>query len=99
MGEIQGEVFACSLDWEGFLDVDALLSQAAVAVKTLFLQSVAAPEGVALSSVLAQVRQLQEVFLVQPNVVQAQAVSVGGSLWLSTYGLEKRQGHTRGGRG
>lgn len=90
VGEVQGEVLAGSFDWESVLDVDALLSQAAVAVEAILLQSVATPEGVTLSSVLTQACDAQEVFLVQPDVVEAQAVSVGGSLWFPTYCLQDK---------
>jgi len=76
VGEIQGEVFAGSFDGEGLLDVDALLGQAAIAVEPFLLQPVGAAEGVALGRVLAEVGQLQEVLLVEPNVIQAQAVPV-----------------------
>lgn len=76
MGEIQREVFAGSFDGEGLLDVHALLGQAAVAVEPFLLQPVAAAEGVALGRILAEVGQLQEVLLVEPNVIQAQAVPV-----------------------
>lgn len=92
VGEVQGEVFAGSFDWESVLDVDTLLSQAAVAVETVLFQSVATPEGVTLSSVLTQACDAQEVFLVQPDVVEAQAVSIGGSLWFPTYCLWKGVG-------
>lgn len=92
VSEVQGEVFAGSFDWESVLDVDALLSQAAVAVETVLLQFMATPEGVALSSVLTQACDAQEVFLVQPDVVEAQAVSIGGSLWFPTYCLWKGVG-------
>lgn len=75
------------MDWESVLDVDALPSQAAVAVETVLLQSMATPEGVTLSRVLTQTCHAQEVFLVQPDIIEAQAVSIGGSLWFPTYCL------------
>lgn len=53
MSEIQRKVLAGSFDWKSILDVDTLLSQAAVAVEALLIQFVATPESVALSSVLA----------------------------------------------
>lgn len=90
VSEVQGEVFAGSFDWESVLDVDALPSQAAVAVETVLLQSMATPEGVTLSSVLTQTCDAQEVFLVQPDVIEAQAVSIGGSLWFPTYCLQDK---------
>lgn len=52
----------------------------------------ATPERVALSSVLTQARDAQEVFLVQSDVVKAQAMAIGGSLWFSTYRLWKGVG-------
>lgn len=76
MGEIQREVFAGSFAGKGLLDVDALLGQAAIAVEPVLLQPVGAAEGETLGCVLAEVGQLQEVLLVEPNVIQAQAVSV-----------------------
>lgn len=76
MGQVQGEIFAGSFHREGVLDVDALLGQAAVAVEAVLVQAVGAAEGEALRRVLAQVGQLQEVLLVEPDVIQAQAVPV-----------------------
>lgn len=52
MCEIQRKVLAGSFDWKSILDVDTLLSQAAVAVEAFFIQFVATPKGVTLSSVL-----------------------------------------------
>lgn len=51
MGQIQREVFARSFHWETFLDIDTLLSQAAVTIETVFIQFVATAKRVALSSV------------------------------------------------
>lgn len=51
MGQIQREVFARSFDWETVLDIDTLLSQAAVTIETVFIQFVATAKRVALSSV------------------------------------------------
>lgn len=51
----------------------------------------ATPERVALSSVLTQARDAQEVFLVQSDVVKAQAMAIGGSLWFSTYRLQDKR--------
>lgn len=88
MSEVQGKVLAGSFDWKSILDVDTLLSQAAVAVETVLIQFVATPESVTLSSVLTQACNAQEVFLVQSDVVKAQAMSIGGGLWFSTYCLQ-----------
>lgn len=99
VGEIQREVFAGSFDGEGLLDVDALLGQAAVAVEPFLLQPVGAAKGVALGRILAEVGQLQEVLLVEPNVIQAQAVPVrrrlrfpARRLGKAERGLRTRQG-------
>lgn len=54
MSEIQRKVFAGSFDWKSILDVDTLLSQAAVTVEAFLIQFMATSEGVALSSVLTQ---------------------------------------------
>lgn len=89
VSEVQGKVLAGSLDWERILDVGTLLGQAAAAVETVLIQLVATPESVALSSVLAQACNAQEVFLVQSDVVKAQAMPIGGGLWFSTYCLWK----------
>lgn len=83
VSKIQREIFAGPFDGESILDVDALLGQAAVAVESLICQSVATAKRVALSCLLAQAGQVKEVFLVEPDVIQAQAVSVGGGFWLS----------------
>lgn len=90
MSEIQRKVLAGSLDWKSILDVDTLLSQAAVAVEAFLIQFVATPESVALSSVLTETCNAQEVFLVKSDVIKAQAVPVSGGLWFSTYGLQKK---------
>lgn len=87
MSEVQREVLAGSFHWKSVLYVDALLSQAAAAVETALIQFMATPERVALSSVLAQACYTQEVFLVQSDVIKAQAMPVSGSLWFSTYRL------------
>lgn len=92
MSEIQRKVFAGSFDWESILDVDTLLSQAAVAVEAFFIQFMATSESVTLSRVLTQTCNAQEVFLVESDVIKAQAMSIGGSLWFSTYSLWKRIG-------
>lgn len=90
MSKIQRKILAGSLDWKSILDVDALLSQAAVAVEAFLIQFMTTPKGVALSSVLTQTRNTQEVFLVKSDVIKTQAMSVSGSLWFSTYSLWKR---------
>lgn len=90
VSEVQREVLASSLHWESVLHVDTLLSQAAVAVETALIQFMATPKRVALSSVLTQACDAQEVFLVQSDVVKAQAMPISGSLWFSTYCLWKR---------
>lgn len=90
MSEIQRKVLAGSFDWKSILNVDTLLSQAAVAVEAFLIQFVATPESVALSSVLTQTCNAQEVFLVKPDVIKAQAVPIGGGLWFSTYGLKNK---------
>lgn len=90
MSEIQRKVLAGSFDWKSILDVDTLLSQAAVAVEAFLIQFVATPESVALSSVLTETCDAQEVFLVKSDVIEAQAVSIGGGLWFSTYGLQHK---------
>lgn len=92
MSEIQRKVFAGSFDWESILDVDTLLSQTAVAVEAFFIQFMATSESVTLSRVLTQTCNAQEVFLVQSDVIKAQAMSIGGGLWFSTYSLWKRIG-------
>lgn len=51
----------------------------------------AAPEGVTLSGVLTQPRDAQEVFLVQSDVIEAQAMSISGGLWFSTYSLQDKE--------
>lgn len=90
MSEIQRKVFAGSFDWKSILDVDTLLSQAAVAVEAFVVQFMATSEGVALSCVLTQTCYAQEVFLAKSDVIKAQAVSIGGGLWFSTNSLWKR---------
>lgn len=90
MSEVQRKVFAGSFDWKSILDVDTLLSQAAVAVEAFLVQFVATAEGVALSGVLTQTGDAQEVFLVKSDVIEAQAVPIGGSLWFSTYSLQNK---------
>lgn len=92
MSEVQRKVFAGSFNWESILDVDALLSQAATAVEAILIQFMSTPKSVTLSSVLTQTCDAQEVFLVQSDVVKAQAMSIGGSLWFSAYCLWKRVG-------
>lgn len=89
MSEIQRKVLAGSFDWKSILDVDALLGQAAVAIEAFLIKFMATSKGVALSSVLTQTCDAQEVFLVKSDVIQAQAMSVSGCLWLSTYSLWK----------
>lgn len=90
MSEVQGKVLAGSFDWESVLDVDTLLSQAAAAVEALRVQFVATAKGVALSGVLTQTGDAQEVFLVKSDVVEAQAMPIRGSLWFSTYSLQNK---------
>lgn len=90
MGEIQREVFAGSFDWKSILDVDTLLSQAAAAVEAFLIQFMATPKGITLSSVLTQSCNAQEVLLVQSDVIEAQAMSIGGGLWFSTYSLQDK---------
>lgn len=92
MSKVQRKVLAGSFHWECVLYVDTLLSQAAVAVETALIQFMATPKRVALSSVLTQARDAQEVFLVQSDVIKAQAMAIGGSLWFSTYRLWKGVG-------
>lgn len=92
MGQVQREVFAGSFDGEALLDVEALLGQAAVAVEAVLGQAVGAAEGVALRRVLAQVGQLQEVLLVEPDVVQAQAVPVRRGFGFPARRLGERKG-------
>lgn len=87
--EVQRKVFAGSFDWKSILDVDALLCQATVAVQPFCIQFVATPKGVTLRSVLTQACDAQEVFLVKSDVIKTQAMSIGGSLWFSTYSLWK----------
>lgn len=90
MREIQRKVFAGSFDWKSILDIDTLLSQAAIAVEAFLIQFMATSKCVTLSSVLTQACNAQEVFLVKSDVIQAQAVSIGGGLWFSTDRLWKR---------
>lgn len=90
VGEIQREVFAGSFDWKSILDVDTLLSQAAAAVEAFLIQFMATPKGVTLSSVLTQSCNAQEVLLVQSDVIKAQAMSIRGGLWFSTYSLQNK---------
>lgn len=90
VSEVQGKVFAGSFDWESILDVDTLLSQAAVAAEAFLVQFVAAAKGVALRSVLTQTGDAQEVFLVKSDVIQAQAMPIRGSLWFSTNSLQNK---------
>lgn len=90
MSEIQRKVLAGSFDWKSILDVDTLLSQAAIAVQAFLIQFVAAPKSVALSSVLTQTCNAQEVFLVKSDVIQAQAMSISGGLWFPTYSLQNK---------
>lgn len=90
MSEIQRKVLAGSFDWKSILDVDTLLSQAAIAVQAFLIQFMAAPKSVALSSVLTQTCDAQEVFLIKSDVIQAQAMSISGGLWFPTYSLRKR---------
>ena len=91
MGEIQRKVFAGSFDWKSILDVDTLLSQAAAAIEAFLIQFMAAPKGITLSSVLTQPRNAQKVFLIQSDVIEAQAMSIGGGLWFSTYSLQDKR--------
>lgn len=90
MSEVQRKVLAGSFHWKSILYVDALLSQAAVAVETALIQFMATPERVALRSVLTQARNAQEVLLVQSDVIKAQAMPIRGSLWFSTYRLQDK---------
>lgn len=87
MSEVQRKVLAGSFHWKSVLYVDALLSQAAVAVETTLIQFMATTERVALSSVLTKACNAQEVFLVQSDVIKAEAMPVSGSLWFSTHRL------------
>lgn len=91
MGKVQGEVFAGFLGHEGLLHVDALLGKASVTIKASVVCVVAAAEGEALGSVLAQAGDLEEVFLVQADIVQTQAVSIRRGLWFPTTGLESNK--------
>ena len=90
MSEIQRKVFAGSFDWKSVLDVDTLLSQAAVAVEAFLIQFMATSKSVTLRSVLTQTGDAQEVFLVKSDVIKAQAMSISGSLWFSTYSLQNK---------
>lgn len=90
MSEIQRKVFAGSFDWESILNVDTLLSQAAIAVEALLIQFMATSKRVTLSSVLTQTCNAQEVFLVKSDVIKAQAMSISGGLWFSTYSLQNK---------
>ena len=90
VSEVQRKVLAGSFHWKSILYVDTLLSQAAVAVETALTQFMATPKRVALSSVLTQASNAQEVFLVQSDVIKAQAMPIGGSLWFSTYCLQDK---------
>lgn len=76
MSKVQGEVFAGFLGHEGLLHVDALLGKASVTIKASVVCVVAAAKGVALGCILAQAGNLKEVFLVQADIIQAQAVSI-----------------------
>lgn len=71
MSEIQRKVFAGSFDWKSILDVDTLLSQAAVTVEPFLTQFMATSKSVTLGSVLTQTCNLQEVFLVKSDVIKA----------------------------
>lgn len=70
-GQIQGEVFVGSLDGERVLlsaHARALIRQALVAAAVAEL--LGAAEGVAVGGVLAELRPLQAVLLVEADVVQ-----------------------------
>ena len=76
--QVQGEVLVCSLDGEGVLLAEhagALVGQALVAAAVAQLLGTA--ERVAVGGVLAELRPLQEVLLVEPDVVERLAVPVG----------------------
>ena len=77
-GEVQREVLAGSLDGEGVLvatDAAALIGEALVTAAVAML--LGAAEGVAVRRVLAELRPLQAVLLVQAHVIQGLAVPVG----------------------
>lgn len=77
--QVQGEVFICSFDGKRVLLSQhscALLSQALVAAAVAQLLGTA--EGVAVGGVLAELRPLQAVLLIETDVVQGLTVAVGG---------------------
>lgn len=77
-GQVQGEVFVGSLDGERVLlaaHACALIGEALVAAAVAEL--LGAAERVAVGGVLAELRPLQAVLLVEPHVVERLAVSVG----------------------
>lgn len=82
-GQVQGEVLICPFDGKRVLLAEhsgALLSQALVAAAVTQLLGTA--EGVAVRRVLAELRPLQAVLLIEADVVQGLAVAVGGRLGL-----------------
>lgn len=86
-GQIQGEVFVGSLDGEWVLlsaHAGALIRQTLVAAAVAEL--LGAAEGVAVGGVLAELRPLQAVLLVEADVVQRLTVAVGRGLWLPARG-------------
>lgn len=84
--QVQGEVLICSFDWKRVLlgeHSGALLSQALVAAAVA--QLLGAAEGVAVRGVLAELRPLQAVLLIEADVVEGLAVAVGGRLRLPAH--------------
>ena len=82
-GQVQGEVLVGSLDGERVLLAEhagTLVGEALVAAAVA--QLLGAAEGVAVGRVLAELRPLQAVLLVEPDVIERLAVAVGRRLRL-----------------
>lgn len=82
--QVQGEVLICSFDGKRVLlrqHAGALLCEALVAAAAV-AQLLGAAEGVAVRGVLAELRPLQAVLLIEADVVQGLAVPVGRRLRL-----------------
>lgn len=81
--QVQGEVLICSFDWKWVLlcqHAGALPGEALIAAAVT--QLLGAAEGVAVCGVLAELRPLQAVLLIEADVVQGLAVPVGRRLRL-----------------
>lgn len=82
-GQVQGEVLVGSLDGKRVLLAEhagALIGEALI--DAAVAQLLGAAERVAVGGVLAELRPLQAVLLVEPDVVKRLAVPVGGRLRL-----------------